>query len=127
VAIAGVSFELEGRARSSTPCAGRRRRQTTFSQIVVASSAHQRGLQINFIDVTAPHPDFGSRFSQSNLIPWRSLLQNVLSRWKSAHENNRAALGAGDGARRCLSHKASISPILAIVGGMQQRVRCAAP
>jgi len=35
-------------------------------------------VQINGRDVTEPHPDFGVVFQQANLMPWRTVLNNVL-------------------------------------------------
>ena len=98
--------------------------KTTFLKIVGGLSRATSGLvQINGIDVDGPQPDFGIAFQQSNLMPWRSVLQNVLFPMEIRHESNAAAT---DRARELLalvglegfeqSYPAQLS------GGMQQRV-----
>jgi len=53
--------------------------KTTFLHIVAGLiSATSGTIQINGIDVTAPQPDFGIAFQQANLMPWRTVLKNVL-------------------------------------------------
>jgi NitT/TauT family transport system ATP-binding protein len=53
--------------------------KTTFLKIVAGLARASRGtVQINGRDVTEPHPDFGVVFQQANLMPWRTVLNNVL-------------------------------------------------
>jgi NitT/TauT family transport system ATP-binding protein len=53
--------------------------KTTFLKIVAGLIAASGGtVQINGRDVTEPHPDFGIVFQQANLMPWRTVINNVL-------------------------------------------------
>jgi len=53
--------------------------KTTFLKIVGGLIPASGGtIQINGCDVAEPHPDFGVVFQQANLMPWRSILDNVL-------------------------------------------------
>jgi len=53
--------------------------KTTFLKIVGGLILASGGtIQINGHDVAEPHPDFGVVFQQANLMPWRSILANVL-------------------------------------------------
>src|SRR5215831_3003226 len=53
--------------------------KTTFLRIVAGLMRASRGtVQINGRDVTEPHPDFGIVFQQANLMPWRTVIDNVL-------------------------------------------------
>jgi len=53
--------------------------KTTFLKIVGGLIAATSGtIQINGRDVHEPQPDFGFVFQQANLMPWRSVLANVL-------------------------------------------------
>jgi len=53
--------------------------KTTFLKIVGGLITASGGtIQINGRDVTEPQPDFGVVFQQANLMPWRSILANVL-------------------------------------------------
>jgi len=53
--------------------------KTTFLRIVAGLIAASSGtVQINGHDVTEPHPEFGVVFQQANLMPWRTVLNNVL-------------------------------------------------
>jgi NitT/TauT family transport system ATP-binding protein len=123
VAIAAVSFDLKAGALVTllgpSGCG-----KTTFLKIVGGLIRATGGLvQINGIDVTEPQPDFGIAFQQSNLMPWRSVLKNVLLPMEIRRENDRAAL---ERALELLtlvdlrgfeqSYPAQLS------GGMQQRV-----
>jgi NitT/TauT family transport system ATP-binding protein len=98
--------------------------KTTFLKIVGGLSRATGGtVQINGVDVDGPQPDFGIAFQQSNLMPWRSVLQNVLFPMEIRRESGPAA---ADRALELLSlvglqgfeksYPAQLS------GGMQQRV-----
>ena len=53
--------------------------KTTFLKIVGGLISASGGtIQINGRDVAEPQPDFGVVFQQANLMPWRSVLNNVL-------------------------------------------------
>jgi NitT/TauT family transport system ATP-binding protein len=98
--------------------------KTTFLKIVAGLAAASRGtVQINGRDVTEPHPDFGIVFQQANLMPWRTVLNNVLFPMEILRRCDAAAVsqaqellslvGLADFAR---AYPAQLS------GGMQQRV-----
>lgn len=123
VAIAAISFDLNAGTLVTllgpSGCG-----KTTFLKIVGGLIRATSGIvQINGRDVTEPQPDFGIAFQQSNLMPWRSVLKNVLFPMEIRHENGRAAL---DRAMELLAvvglngferaYPAQLS------GGMQQRV-----
>jgi NitT/TauT family transport system ATP-binding protein len=98
--------------------------KTTFLHIVAGLiSATSGTVQINGIDVTGPQPDFGIAFQQANLMPWRTVINNVLFPIEIRRDNGR------EGRRRALellslvglsgfehAYPAQLS------GGMQQRV-----
>jgi NitT/TauT family transport system ATP-binding protein len=53
--------------------------KTTFLKVVGGLIPASGGtIQINGRDVVEPHPDFGIAFQQANLMPWRTILDNVL-------------------------------------------------
>jgi NitT/TauT family transport system ATP-binding protein len=53
--------------------------KTTFLKIVGGLIRATSGVvRISGRDVSEPQPDFGIAFQQSNLMPWRSVLKNVL-------------------------------------------------
>ncbi|MBS0247811.1 MAG: ABC transporter ATP-binding protein [Proteobacteria bacterium] len=53
--------------------------KTTFLKIVGGLIPATSGtVQINGRNVTAPHEDFGVVFQQANLMPWRTMIDNVL-------------------------------------------------
>jgi NitT/TauT family transport system ATP-binding protein len=123
LAIAAISFNLKAGTLVTllgpSGCG-----KTTFLRIVGGLIRATSGVvQINGIDVIEPQPDFGVAFQQSNLMPWRTVLKNVLFPMEIRHENNRAAL---DRAMELLalvdlqgfekSYPSQLS------GGMQQRV-----
>lgn len=98
--------------------------KTTFLKIVGGLIPASGGtIQINGRDVVEPHPDFGIVFQQANLMPWRTILDNVLFPMEILRRSNAAAV-----------HRAK--ELLALVGlegfeqyypaqlsgGMQQRV-----
>jgi NitT/TauT family transport system ATP-binding protein len=123
VAITAVSFDLKAGALVTllgpSGCG-----KTTFLRIVGGLIRATSGIvQINGRDVTEPQPDFGIAFQQSNLMPWRTVLKNVLFPMEIRRENGRAARERAmellavvglDGFER--AYPAQLS------GGMQQRV-----
>jgi NitT/TauT family transport system ATP-binding protein len=123
VAISAISFDLKAGTLVTllgpSGCG-----KTTFLRIVGGLIRATSGIvQINGRDVTEPHPDFGMAFQQSNLMPWRSVLKNVLFPMEIRHENGQAArdramellaLVGLNGFER--AYPAQLS------GGMQQRV-----
>jgi NitT/TauT family transport system ATP-binding protein len=78
VAIENITFDLEeGQLVALLGPSGCGK--TTFLKIVAGLIAASRGtVQINGRDVTEPHPDFGIVFQQANLMPWRTVINNVL-------------------------------------------------
>src|SRR5215831_13618313 len=78
VAIESITFDLEtGHLVTLLGPSGCGK--TTFLKIVAGLIAASSGtVQINGRDVTEPHPDFGVVFQQANLMPWRTVLKNVL-------------------------------------------------
>jgi len=98
--------------------------KTTFLRIAAGLVRATSGIvQINGKDVTEPQPDFGIAFQQSNLMPWRTVLRNVLFPMEIRHENGRAAL------QRATELLALVglqgfegSYPVELSGGMQQRV-----
>jgi NitT/TauT family transport system ATP-binding protein len=98
--------------------------KTTLLRIAAGLIRATRGMvEINGIEVTEPQPDFGIAFQQSNLMPWRTVVGNVLFPMEISRENSRAAreramellavVGLGGFER---AYPAELS------GGMQQRV-----
>jgi NitT/TauT family transport system ATP-binding protein len=123
IAISNISFDLNA-GQLVTLLGPSGCGKTTFLKIAGGLSRATSGIvQINGIDVDGPQPDFGIAFQQSNLMPWRSVLQNVLFPMEIRRENNAAAT---DRALELLalvglqgfekSYPAQLS------GGMQQRV-----
>ena len=123
VAIAAVSFDLRPRTLVTllgpSGCG-----KTTFLKIVGGLIRATSGVvQINGVDVTAPQPDFGIAFQQSNLMPWRSVLKNVLFPMEIRRENNRAALERAMELLALVDLKGfEKSYPSQLSGGMQQRV-----
>ena len=78
VAIDDLSFDLkQGTLVSLLGPSGCGK--TTFLKIVGGLIRASSGtVQINGLDVTEPHDDFGMAFQQPNLMPWRTVLKNVL-------------------------------------------------
>ena len=123
VALTAVSFDLKAGALVTllgpSGCG-----KTTFLKIAGGLMRATSGIvQINGRDVTEPQPDFGIAFQQSNLMPWRTVLKNVLFPMEIRRENGRAARERAmellavvglDGFER--AYPAQLS------GGMQQRV-----
>ena len=78
VAIESISFDLAA-GQLATLLGPSGCGKTTFLRIVAGLIAASRGtVQIDGRDVTEPHPDFGIVFQQANLMPWRTVLNNVL-------------------------------------------------
>lgn len=123
VAIANISFDLQA-GQLVTLLGPSGCGKTTFLKIVGGLSRASGGtVQINGVDVDGPQPDFGIAFQQSNLMPWRTVLQNVLFPMEIRGENDAAASGRAmellalvglQGFEK--SYPAQLS------GGMQQRV-----
>ncbi len=98
--------------------------KTTFLKIVAGLISASGGtIQINGRDVAEPQPDFGVVFQQANLMPWRSILDNVLFPMEILRRSDAAAklraqellaLVGLEGFER--SYPSQLS------GGMQQRV-----
>ncbi len=78
VAIENISFDLQrGKLVSLLGPSGCGK--TTFLKIVGGLIRATGGqVRINGIDVEQPHDDFGMAFQQPNLMPWRTVLKNVL-------------------------------------------------
>jgi NitT/TauT family transport system ATP-binding protein len=98
--------------------------KTTFLRIAAGLIPKTGGVvQINGMDVDGPQPDFGIAFQQPNLMPWRTVLKNVLF---PLEISGGAGGAAADQATELLSlvglsgfepsYPAQLS------GGMQQRV-----
>jgi len=78
VAIEDISFDLKrGDLVSLLGPSGCGK--TTFLKIVAGLIPATSGtVQIGGRDVSQPHPDFGVVFQQANLMPWRTVINNVL-------------------------------------------------
>jgi NitT/TauT family transport system ATP-binding protein len=78
VAIDTVSFDLHaGQLISLLGPSGCGK--TTFLRIAAGLIAKTRGIvEINGVEVERPQFDFGMVFQQPNLMPWRTVLKNVL-------------------------------------------------
>src|SRR5690242_14163057 len=92
LAITSISFDLKAGSLVTllgpSGCG-----KTSFLRIVAGLVRATSGVvQINGRDVTAPQPDFGIAFQQSNLMPWRSVLKNVLFPMEIRRETGTAAL-----------------------------------
>jgi NitT/TauT family transport system ATP-binding protein len=86
VAIDEISFDLKAGTLVSllgpSGCG-----KTTFLKIVGGLIRATGGtVRINGADVTEPHADFGMAFQQPNLMPWRTVLKNVLFPMELRHE-----------------------------------------
>jgi len=91
VAIRSISFDLmPGTLVSLLGPSGCGK--TTFLKIVAGLIRATSGVvRINGRDVTEPYPDFGIAFQQANLMPWRSVLENVLFPMEILRRRDRAA------------------------------------
>lgn len=91
VAIEDISFDLATGALVSllgpSGCG-----KTTFLRIVAGLTRATGGLvQVRGKEVTRPEDDFGFVFQQPNLMPWRSVIDNVLFPMEVKGRMNRAA------------------------------------
>jgi NitT/TauT family transport system ATP-binding protein len=123
VAIDSISFDLQAGSLVSllgpSGCG-----KTTFLRIVAGLIRATSGtIQINGVDVTEPQPDFGVAFQQANLMPWRTVIKNVLFPIEIRRENTRDAL---ERAHELLALVGLLGFETAypsqLSGGMQQRV-----
>jgi NitT/TauT family transport system ATP-binding protein len=85
-AIENISFDLKAGSLVSllgpSGCG-----KTTFLKIAGGLIQASGGtVQINGEDVDEPHADFGMAFQQPNLMPWRTVLKNVLFPMELRHE-----------------------------------------
>jgi NitT/TauT family transport system ATP-binding protein len=123
VAIENITFDLEAghlvTLLGPSGCG-----KTTFLRIVGwLMSASSGTIQINGRDVAEPQPDFGVVFQQANLMPWRTVLANVLFPMEILGRSDAAAARAAQELLSLVglegfekSYPAQLS------GGMQQRV-----
>jgi NitT/TauT family transport system ATP-binding protein len=123
VAIATVSFDLNA-GKLVTLLGPSGCGKTTFLKIAGGLTRATSGVvQINGIDVTEPQPDFGVAFQQSNLMPWRTVLKNVLFPMEIRRENDRAALDRAMELLKLVGLQGFESSYPSqLSGGMQQRV-----
>ena len=123
VAIDRISFDLQaGHLISLLGPSGCGK--TTFLKIVAGLIRASGGtVQINGADVIEPQPDFGVAFQNANLMPWRTVLKNVLFPMEIRRQTGTAALSR---ARELLSlvglEGFDDSYPYQLSGGMQQRV-----
>ena len=122
IAIEDISFRLErGKLVSLLGPSGCGK--TTFLRIVGGLIRATSGrIRINGVDVEQPHDDFGMAFQQPNLMPWRTVLKNVLfpieirgGRIADARERAKELLELVGIAEFSDAYPAQLS------GGMQQR------
>src|SRR5581483_2647450 len=91
VAIENITFDLETE-RLVTLLGPSGCGKTTFLKIVGGLIAASSGtVQINGRDVKEPEADFGVVFQQANLMPWRTVLANVLFPMEILGRNGAAA------------------------------------
>jgi NitT/TauT family transport system ATP-binding protein len=123
VAIENISFDL--RAGTLVTLLGPSGcGKTTFLKIVGGLMSASGGtIQINGRDVYEPQPDFGVVFQQANLMPWRTVLANVLFPMEILGRSDAAAARAAKELLALVglegfeqSYPSQLS------GGMQQRV-----
>ncbi len=123
VAIENISFDLES-GQLATLLGPSGCGKTTFLKIVAGLMSASGGtVQINGRDVIEPHPDFGIVFQQANLMPWRTVLNNVLFPMEILGRRDAAAVACAKELLALVglagfeqSYPAQLS------GGMQQRV-----
>jgi NitT/TauT family transport system ATP-binding protein len=123
VAIEDISFDLRPGTLVSllgpSGCG-----KTTFLRIVGGLTRATSGkVEVNGSEVTEPHADFGMAFQQPNLMPWRTVLNNVLFPMELRHETGPAVRQRARDVLKLVglegfedSYPSQLS------GGMQQRV-----
>jgi NitT/TauT family transport system ATP-binding protein len=123
VAITDISFEVKAGTLVTllgpSGCG-----KTTLLRIAAGLIRATSGVvQINGRDVTEPQPDFGIAFQQSNLMPWRSVLRNVLFPMEIRRESGRAARARAVELLSLVGLEGFETAYPAqLSGGMQQRV-----
>jgi NitT/TauT family transport system ATP-binding protein len=123
VAIESISFDLPGGTLAAllgpSGCG-----KTTFLKIAAGLVVASRGtVQINGRDVTEPHPDFGIVFQQANLMPWRTVIGNVLFPMEILRRRDAAAVARAEELLSLVGLAGFESSYPAqLSGGMQQRV-----
>jgi NitT/TauT family transport system ATP-binding protein len=123
VAIEDISFDLKPDTLVSllgpSGCG-----KTTFLRIVGGLIRATGGtVKINGVEVNEPHADFGMAFQQPNLMPWRSVLKNVLFPMELRHETGRAVAQRARDILALVGLKGFEDAYPSqLSGGMQQRV-----
>jgi NitT/TauT family transport system ATP-binding protein len=123
VAIENITFDLKA-GQLVTLLGPSGCGKTTFLKIVAGLVSASRGtIQINGRDVEEPQPDFGVVFQQANLMPWRSVLANVLFPIEILRRSDAEATRAA----RALLELVGLAEFeqaypAQLSGGMQQRV-----
>ena len=123
VAIENVTFDLKvGQLVTLLGPSGCGK--TTFLKIVGGLIPASSGtIQINGRDVIEPHPDFGVVFQQANLMPWRTILANVLFPMEILGRSNAAATQRAKDLLALVGLEGfELSYPSQLSGGMQQRV-----
>ena len=91
IAIENITFDLEA-GQLVTLLGPSGCGKTTFLKIVAGLIRASSGqIQINGEEVSGPHPDFGIVFQQANLMPWRSVIDNVLFPMEILHRSDATA------------------------------------
>jgi NitT/TauT family transport system ATP-binding protein len=123
VAIENIGFDLPA-GKLATLLGPSGCGKTTFLKIAAGLVAASRGtVQINGRDVTEPHPDFGVVFQQANLMPWRTVIGNVLFPMEILHRRDAAAVARAQELLSLVGLAGFESSYPAqLSGGMQQRV-----
>jgi NitT/TauT family transport system ATP-binding protein len=123
VAIADISFDLPvGTLVSLLGPSGCGK--TTFLRIAGGLIRAGGGsVQINGVEVTEPHAEFGMAFQQPNLMPWRTVLKNVLFPMELRGETGPAVRQRASDLLKLVGLQGFENAYPAqLSGGMQQRV-----